>query len=59
MSPHHDWRLLADAHKPTDPAALAAEIRHMADRGLKPFDISQTMRVDLGLVRAALTETIR
>jgi hypothetical protein len=51
-----DWRLLADMHKPTDPAAIAAEIRRLAATGLKPRDISNTLRLDMGAVLEALRE---
>jgi hypothetical protein len=52
--PAYDWRLLADVHKPTDPAAIAAEIRRLHATGLKPRDISNTLRLDLGVVLQAL-----
>ena len=54
--PYFDWRLLADKHRPTDPAIMAAEIRHLRKTGLKPRDIATALRVDLGVVLSALSE---
>ena len=59
MSPAYDWRLLADMHKPTDPAAIAVEIRRLhSDDGLTARDISNTLRLDLGVVLQALREAV-
>ena len=46
--------MLANLHRPTDQATLAASIREMAARGLKPLDIAESMRLDIGVVLAAL-----
>ena len=55
MSPvPYDWRKLAELHKPTDPAAIVAEIRRLSGTGLKPRDISNALRLDLGAVLEAL-----
>ena len=48
----HDDR--AQAYRPTDPAALAAEIRRLAASGLTGRDISVALRVGLGQVLEAL-----
>jgi hypothetical protein len=56
--PQHDWRLLADMHKPTDPEQIAVEIRRQHREGLKPRDIAATLRVDMGVVLAALREAV-
>ncbi len=49
-----DWGLLAEMHKPTDPAAIAAEIRRLRATGLTPRDIANTLRLGLGAVLDAL-----
>jgi hypothetical protein len=56
MSPApYDWRKLAELHKPTNPAAIAIEIRRLhSDNCLTARDISNTLRLDLGIVLAAL-----
>jgi hypothetical protein len=58
MSPAYDWRLLAEMYKPTDPAAIALEIRRQHRTGLKPRDIATALRVDIGDVLAALREVV-
>jgi len=55
--PAFDWRKLADLHKPGDPAAIAIEIRRLhRDNSLTARDISDTLRLDLGVVLHALRE---
>lgn len=49
------YQALAALHRPTDPAALATEIRRMASRGLRPRDIS--MHLDLSI--ASVLEALR
>ena len=51
---HPQWAILANLHRPTDPASLAASIREMADRGLKALDIAESMRLDIAVVLQAL-----
>jgi hypothetical protein len=51
-----DWGLLAAMHKPTDGDALQAEIRLLHQGGLKPRDISNTLRLGLGAVLEALRQ---
>ena len=51
-----DWRDLADAHRPEDPAEIAAEIRRQFAGGLKPRDIATLLRVPLADVLDALGE---
>jgi hypothetical protein len=46
----------ADLHRPTDPGALAREIRRLARTGLRPRDIAAALRVDLGAVLSAIRE---
>jgi len=53
---HGGWQMLANMHRPTDPEAIAAEIRRLRKTGLTARDISNTLRLDLGVVLAALRE---
>ncbi len=53
----HDER--AQVHRPTNPAALAAEIRRLAATGLTARDISIALRVGLGQVLEALQDAQR
>jgi hypothetical protein len=48
----HDAR--AQEHRPTEPAALAAEIRRLRRTGLTPRDIAVALRIGLGQVLEAL-----
>jgi|GEM_PF-5966570 len=48
------YHQLATLHRPTDPAALATEIRRMASRGLTPRDISFHLALDYPTVLEAL-----
>ena len=44
----------ATQHRPTDPAAIAAEIRRLVAGGLRPRDVSNALRIDLSQVLNAL-----
>jgi hypothetical protein len=55
MSPAYDWR---DMFKPTDPTAIAAEIRRLHQTGLKPRDIATSLRMGLGAVLEALRKDV-
>jgi len=44
----------AQRHRPTDPAALAAEVRRLNRTGLSPLDIAAALRIDLAQVRNVL-----
>ena len=46
-----------DRHRPTDPEVLATEIRRLHASGLRPRDIAQALRLDLGTVLGALIST--
>jgi hypothetical protein len=46
---------LANLHRPTDPAALAAEIHRLHHGGLKPHDISVALRIDLAQVQQTVS----
>jgi hypothetical protein len=48
------YAVLANLHRPSDPAALAAEIARLNRGGLKPLDISVALRVALPTVLEAL-----
>lgn len=50
-----DYRVLARLHRPTDPAALNAELSRLRATGLTPADIS----VALGLALPAVHEGLR
>jgi hypothetical protein len=50
---YHELALL---YRPTDPAALKAEIRRMRSRGLLPRDIATALRLDLAAVVEALRD---
>jgi hypothetical protein len=54
MSAHLDWRQMANLHRPTDPALLAAEMQRLAAQGLTPRDISVALAIDIGVVLEAL-----
>lgn len=49
-----DYAALAQKYRPTDPAALAAEVRRLASTGLSATDISTALRIDLAQVREML-----
>lgn len=51
-----DYRVLAELHRPSDPALLKAEICRLADSGLTPMDIAIALRIDPVLVREMLKE---
>jgi hypothetical protein len=53
---HGTWQMLANMHRPTDPAVIAAEIRRLRQTGLTPRDMSNTLRLDLAVVLEALRE---
>ena len=55
----HGAELLAalsgrDRHRPSDPAAIDAEIRRLHSTGLQPRDISTALRIALPAVLTAL-----
>jgi hypothetical protein len=52
---HPAWQMMAEMHRPTG-AALQAEIRRLAEQGLKPHDISAVLRVGVAAVVQALRE---
>ena len=52
MNETYDQR--ANAHRPTDSAALQAEMRRLASSGLRVRDIAVALRIDLGAVLEAL-----
>lgn len=49
-----DYSKLAQRHRPTDQAGLAAAARDMAARGLTERDIGQALQLDATAVRALL-----
>ena len=53
---HGAWQMLANMHRPTDPTALAGEIRRLHGTGLTPRDIAATLRLDMAAVLQALRE---
>jgi hypothetical protein len=54
MSPQYDWRRLAELHRPTDPAVIAAEVRSLYRQGLKPRDIAVALRIGVPAVLQVL-----
>jgi hypothetical protein len=46
----------ANAHRPTDPAAIAAEMRRLARSGLTARDIATAFRVNVANVLEAVQE---
>lgn len=56
MKSYFDWRLLADAHRPTEPTGFYPEIRRLYGEGLTPRDIAAALRIDLGSVLSALKQ---
>jgi hypothetical protein len=51
-----NYAVLAQLHKPTDPRAIAVEIRRMHAGGLKPRDVAVALRLDLSQVLEAIGE---
>lgn len=51
---HPAWELLANQHRPSDPVAIASEIRRLHASGLTPRDVSVALRIDMGAVLEAL-----
>jgi hypothetical protein len=47
----------AQRHRPSDPQELAQEIRRLHAGGLKPRDIAGALRIGLGVVLSAVSET--
>ncbi len=47
-----------DLHRPTDPSALAAEVRRLHGTGLKPADIAAALRLALPAVQTMLGEPL-
>ena len=45
-----EYEALAAVHRPSDPAAMAAEIRRLAASGLTPRDVASALRLPLDLV---------
>lgn len=53
-----DYATRARAHAPSEPAAIAREVRRLhREHGLAPRDIAQAMRLDLATVLDAIRET--
>lgn len=46
-------------HKPSDPATLARECRHLADLGLTARDIAQALGLNVAEVRGLLADQSR
>jgi hypothetical protein len=53
---HGAWHMLAEMHKPADPALLAVEIRRLHGTGLRVRDIAATLRLNIAVVLEALRE---
>ena len=49
-----DYTRLANLHRPTDPAALAREVRRLANTGLTPRDVA----VMLGLAPSVVADML-
>lgn len=49
-----DWRVRAERHRPSDPAALAEEVRRLARGGLTERDIGNALKLDPTAVRRYL-----
>ncbi len=45
-----DWRQLADAHRPTDPQAIAREVQRLHAQHLSAVDISEALGLALPVV---------
>jgi len=54
MSPQYNWTHLAQMHRPTDPAVIAAEVRRMYREGLKVRDIAVALRIGVPAVLQVL-----
>jgi hypothetical protein len=52
-----DYAALARLHRPTEPAALQAEVRRLAASGLTAQDVATALRLDLVVVRTLLAAT--
>jgi hypothetical protein len=53
QAPTHEAR--ANQYRPTDPQAIASEIRRLRGNGLTPSDIAGALRIGLGQVLEALS----
>lgn len=49
-----NYELLARMNRPSDPTAIASEVRRLRRSGLQPRDIAQALRLDLASVREIL-----
>lgn len=52
---YDQYHARANQHRPTDPAALAKEIRRLRATGLTPSDISDALRLTVDQVINALS----
>jgi len=58
MSTLANYRHRAERYRPTDPAAIAGEIRRQSAAGLKPRDIAAAMGVHTETIFDALRDTV-
>jgi hypothetical protein len=53
-----DYVRRAQAHRPTDPEAIAAEVRRLAASGLRPADVATALRMNPAAVLEALAAPV-
>ena len=51
-----DYAALAQTHRPTNMAVIAAEVRRLHSEGLTPIDISTALRLNISDVHDALND---
>lgn len=49
-----NYEMLARMNRPSDPTAIASEVRRLRRSGLQPRDIASALRLDLASVRELL-----
>jgi hypothetical protein len=49
-----DWRTLAERHRPSDPSALAKEVKRLARDGLTARDVAEVLGLNVAVVAAIL-----
>lgn len=53
---HCAWQMLAEMHRPTDSAAIAAEIRRLRQTGLTVHDVAAALHLGVAAVQQALRD---
>ncbi|HTE41652.1 MAG TPA: hypothetical protein VK629_12525 [Steroidobacteraceae bacterium] len=54
-----NYALLASLHRPTDPKAIASEVRRLNSQGFTAIDISTALRMNVAVVREMLATSLQ